>query len=584
MCGIIARISNEGFPDKTLNALKELEYRGYDSFGILLYNVEDKKFTLLKKTGEFDEKYIENLRKVKSNVELGHTRWATHGKVNEANAHPHFDEKKEFYVVMNGIIENYSEVKKFLEENGVKFHSESDTEIIPQLFAYYLKNEKKITIKDLVETSKRVKDTLEGEYSYVLKHNGYLLAFKNTNPIIIGLNPNEAVICSDMGIIQNCCKDYVIMEDFETFSANFKGGKVEMKFYDESYKQIRKSLTKSIKNESSNGTNGSRYYMEKEILEQKDLKRTNTSANQEIVESLVPKMKKKKIYLLGAGTSYHAAYHLHYLLLEKGINSNVILASELENYIPTMKDSLLFVYSQSGETADLIHPLKNLQKNNEIVSITNTPNSTLDRMAVKSLYLNCGREVAVASTKAFTAQLFVNFMIQSALDGKKADTELNFFEIFFTDFLNENKGTIDKIAAEFKDSRSFFFLGKAKWYPIAIEAALKLKEISYIHAEGFAGGELKHGPLSLIEDGTPVVVFGDTEIVSNATEVRTRGGIVIGINNKYNEIYDHHFFIPQLFEEIFASILMQILALKVTLMLGYNPDKPRNLAKSVTVK
>ncbi len=573
-------MSRDLCPIKTLEGLKFLEYRGYDSYGILLSNEKEEK--LQKDIGELPKEQIEKLKNFKSNIEIGHTRWATHGRVTKTNAHPHFDKDKKFYVVMNGIIENYLDIKtKF--KNKINFISESDTEVIPQLYSYFIK-ETKDSKSDLLLVTKKILKKLKGEFSFIIKYKNILLAYKNINPIIVGTKKNEIIISSDIGLVQNNSQKHNILNDNEILIAAFEEGKTNSSLL-HNFKKITPKWRKSVKSIMTVNKEH-KTFMEKEIYEQKYIRNLITSENLSSVNYLKNTIKNKKnLVLTAAGTSYYAAYYMHYMLLEEGINSNVILASELNNYTKVIQNSTIVVLSQSGETADLIHPLKALRDENDIFTITNTPSSTLDRFASRSIYLNCGREIAVAATKSFSSQIFVTYLLKQKLSGEKIIEKLNKYEKEFDKVLAKNKPIIKEICKRFKKSKDFFFIGRGKNHPLALEGALKLKEISYIHAEGFAGGELKHGTLALIEKGVPVVALGDSEdIISNAIEIKTRGGVIIGISSKKSAIFDYHLSIPKYYEEIFMTVLMQQLSFEMTLKLGYNPDKPRNLAKSVTVK
>ena len=327
------------------------------------------------------------------------------------------------------------------------------------------------------------------------------------------------------------------------------------------------------------------YFMEQEILEQQNISALLIKENLISISYFLEKIKEKKVIITGAGGSYYAAMYLHYRLLECEVLSQFILAAELKNYINSIsEDTLIVVFSQSGETADLIYPLKEISKlNHEIFAITNCKDSTLDRLAKKSIHLNCGREIAVASTKAFSAQVFFSEIVFSKL--KKRELDINFFENNFMKIVYNIFKKVNILSSKYSSCRDFFYLGRNRYYPLALEGALKLKEIAYIHAEGFAGGELKHGSLALIEKNVPCVILGgDDEIISNAIELKTRGAFIIGIDSKQNEVYDYFISVPEEFKEIFSIITMQIFALQMCLQLEHNPDKPRNLAKSVTVK
>ena len=579
MCGIIARVSTNENPIDTLEGVKFLEYRGYDSYGVLLsYNGVEK---LDKNIGELPLKKLEQLKQIKSNIEIAHTRWATHGGVTKENAHPHFDKDKKFYVVMNGIIENYLDIKAQLR-GKVEFVSQSDTEVIPQLFSVYFKNTGD-NEKDLLECCKKIMPMLKGEFSFIVKYKNTILGYKNINPIIAGIKEGEFLMSSDMGYVQNHCDKYYTLNDCEIMICSLES-EVKYTLY-ENYSQIKPNWLISKKSDLDSD-NKYDTYMEKEIYEQKFIRNLIETDNLSSIKYLKNKITRgEKVILSAAGTSYHAAYIMHHMLLRHNIMSQIIIASELNNYVSSIEDSIIVVFSQSGETADLIHPLKNLRDENEIFTITNSPNSTLDRFASRSIHLNCGREIGVASTKAFVSQVFVSHLLEAELDKSNKLSNLDKYEAQFDKVISDNMKTIDTICSRFSKNSDFFFIGRDLFHPLALEGALKLKEISYIHAEGFAGGELKHGTLALIEKNVPVVVLGSSsDIISNAIEIKTRGGVIIGISSKENEAYEYHLKIPDYFEDIYSTILMQLIALKMTLLLGHNPDKPRNLAKSVTVK
>ena len=582
MCGIIGRVSVSEDCTRTLESLKLLEYRGYDSFGVLLYNKDRGEYVLERDVGEIDKKRFDSLKNLKSHIEIGHTRWATHGRVSKENAHPHFDFNRDFFVVMNGIVENFSEVKKKLVDKGYEFSSQTDTEVVVQLFSYYFVFGEDME-KSLLDALRKVIYDLEGEFSFLIKYRDYVLGYKNVNPLIVGRCEGEVVVSSDLRVVESGCDFYHVLDDCESFLCYNDENEVNLKFFDKNFKLYEKESMKSnyVHEEDFKDTN---YFMEKEIFEQKDINRLYTKENFDNLRYLYGCLGSRRVVLTGAGTSYHAALYMKYVLLEMGIYSDVVLACELQNYVKCMEGCQVVLFSQSGETADLIQPLRKI-KDCEIFSITNTKNSTLDRMASKSCYLNCGREIGVASTKAFVFQMFVAKILQSFYYDYDIERKSEVFRKSFDSFVSKNRGIVKDLCDLFYGVSSIFYLGRGIYYPIALEGALKLKELSYIHAEGFAGGELKHGSLALIEDNVPVVALGSSsEIISNAMEVKTRGGVVIGISKNYSEVYDYFLEVPEYFEDVFATILMQVLAFEMAVALGYNPDKPRNLAKSVTVK
>ncbi len=606
MCGIIARISEDKNPDLSLKALSFLQYRGYDSYGILLRSFGNNDLKIEKNVGSIPENMLLSLSKLKSNIEIGHTRWATHGGVSIKNAHPHSSFSNIFHVVMNGIIENYSNVKNELINHGYLFKSDTDTEVIVNLYEYYMNLYKisfeNIDYKILLKVTKEVICKLEGEFSYVLNCNDMIIAYKNINPLIAGYIGNGFVLSSDMNYVDENSLLRIILDDQDIFFAYKLEDKLHfgLSFMHsntillddftqkwENNKQVHK------RNICSNLINGLTF-MEQEIFQSQNINLFNdfNIKNIQLITDFIKENKTDKIYIIGSGTSYNAGNVLHYILLRNGIISQMILGCELENYVDMINNSLLFVYSQSGETADIIKPLKNISekhKLNKICVITNTPKSTIDRIADYSLYLNCLQEISVASTKAFVMQLLINYIIDASLN-KCIDQIENFIsqeyqEIFKQTTIDGNLFVIDEIIRRFKNSNSMFFIGRGINYPLAMEGALKMKEVSYIHCEGFSAGELKHGSLALIENDVPVFVIGcDKLSIANATEVKSRGGILIGIGNENNDVFDYFIKTTTAFKEVFSAIMMQLVALKMALALGNNPDKPRNLAKSVTVK
>ena len=475
-------------------------------------------------------------------------------------------------------------IKINLTKEGVKFNSETDTEVIPQLFSYYFNPINKDLRKELILTMSKVIAELKGEFSFLLKYGDFLFAYKNMNPIIVGFLKNEVFISSDINLVMNNSEEYVILEDNGFFICTFEKDKLDYEFLDSSFNKVEIKFNKSIIHNTSS-IKYTDYFMEQEILEQQNINALLSKDNLISINYFLEKIKGKKGIISGAGGSYYASMYLHYRLLECEILSQFILAAELKNYVNSISDdTLIVVFSQSGETADLIYPLKEISKlNHEIFAITNCKNSTLDRLAKKSINLNCGKEIAVASTKAFSAQVFFSEIIFSKLKNFSLDIaifEKNFMKIIYHIFKKVNI-----LSYNYSSCKDFFYLGRNRYYPLALEGALKLKEIAYIHAEGFAGGELKHGSLALIEKNIPCVILGgDEEIISNAIELKTRGAFIIGIDSVQNEVYDYFIQVPEEFKEIFSVIAMQIFALQMCLILEHNPDKPRNLAKSVTVK
>ena len=546
MCGILARFGNNTIITPYLKTLKELEYRGYDSFGFFSTDLAQK--IINKDTGTIEQNQIQEYSTLTTTSFIAHTRWATHGGVNKENAHPHCDYNENFYVVMNGIIENHYQMRSFLEEKGYSFSSQTDTEVIPQLFAYYYDN----NYGDLETIAKIIKKELQGDFSYVLFFENSYVVYKNKNPLIFGINDQDIIVSSDYHIVQDLATQFYVLKDGDIITGK------ETKF--------TSSLTlEETTPQHTTQSIPTTTYMEKEILEQENISQIDTSHNREVIEELKQAMKKKEVFIVGAGSSYHAALIMHYKLLQDNILTTPIIASELSSYTHLLEDSLIVAFSQSGETADILANLENVDAT--IYAIVNTPYSTLDRISNNSVYLNCGKEVSVASTKAFFHQVGVSYLL----------TQQSFDEIF-----KIHQASIESIAQQLTNSNQCFLIGKGIYSPLALEGALKIKETTYIHAEGFVSGELKHGSLALIEEGTPVIVLGeDKRVLNNAEEIKTRGGVIIGIGSQREEVFDEWIFSNSYLDTI---IVLQLLALFISLNKGLNPDKPRNLAKSVTVR
>jgi len=586
MCGINGRIGILNEATNTLEILEALESRGYDSQGIVRKTIGGK--TYLEKTiGTFNDKGLKEHPSVKSNIELAHTRWATHGGILKINAHPHSDLEDRIYVVANGIIENEQELRDNLTAQGYKFKSETDSEIIPAMYNLKLKGGE--TNLQLVKITRQILSTLEGEFSFVANYENKIISYRNSNPIAIGKNNNETFICSQPNLLDGFVVDYIILGK-DDIAISTLTDKVKTIVYDKKGKIITKKKieanNKKIKLKDTTYCS----HLEREIYEQDMIYTLLSLENIEKISKISKMLKNKKpIFITGAGSSQYNSEYLQAKLLETNTLSQVINASELMNYAPHIEDHKILVFSQSGETGDLLEPLRILNKKNKIIAITNTPNSSIDRLSDQSIYLNAGVEQSVATTKAFTHSMLFAHLLQNAIETKikQGINHIHNLPNEFKETIDKNKSTLTEIINEFNKSKDFFFIGRDKYVPLAKEGALKLKEISYIHAEGLPAGELKHGTLALIENGTPCVALdSNPQTITNAKEIKTRGGKIIGISDKNNEVYDYFLEVPNMpFKKEFLSVvLMQLLALKMTEKLKINPDKPRNLAKSVTVK
>ncbi|OGH51592.1 MAG: glutamine--fructose-6-phosphate aminotransferase [Candidatus Levybacteria bacterium RIFCSPLOWO2_12_FULL_37_14] len=586
MCGIFGYVGNkQQAADIVLEGLKLLEYRGYDSWGIAVK--QGKKLVYEKHVGKIGDAKI-NLPQ--SALGIGHTRWATHGGVTEKNAHPHMDCTKTIAVVHNGIVENFQELKEELIEKGHKFISETDTEVIPHLVEENLKHE---------GFSSSVRDAfnlLKGLNAVVIANavSKEIVAAKTGSPLICGIGDEELLVASDASAIVKHTKKVIFLKDNEMVIMGKdvqllslpEGKKLEVK-----PERITWSFEISTKGDFSD-------FMIKEIHEQPNVIRNIAENYSSQVEKLAKDVQRAKgTFFIGAGTASYAALAGTYMfskIAKKHINTSV--ASEF-NYLEDFltKDSLIIALSQSGETIDVVEPLiRAKEKGCKIIAITNTLGSTIYRMADCNMLLNAGPEKAVASTKAYIAKVSVILMLAYSLVGQieKARNIL----LKTADEIRRllSKKTVDQIktiAKALSKTKNIYAIGRGASYSSALEAALKIKEVSYVPTEGLAGGELKHGTIALISKGTPCIVFAPQDetygsIISNAIEIKSRGGMIIGIGFKKEEVFDHFIEVKDVDSGSYMAqvVVAQLLAYNMAIELRLDPDKPRNLAKSVTVK
>ena len=571
MCGIIGLnfIENVSVKD-AVKRLKRLEYRGYDSFG-LYYSGK-----LFKKTGEIILPEIEE----KTNKIILHTRWATHGGVTEFNAHPHQSCDKKITIVHNGIIENYLELKKDLEKKGHKFSSETDTEIIPHYFEHKLKS--KSVKQACIDFIKEVK----GEFAIamIVEGDNNLYCLRRDSPLVLGITDKGNMVASDIYAFSDIGNKAVFFENNEFAIITAK----DYAFFDRNGKKIKKKIQEFKWDQEESILEKYKHYMIKEIMDApKVVKRLLFSLETEQKDSFnkfVKLIKKsRKVTFVAAGTSYHASLLGVYYLHKCGIEAQTIIASEFEHFVGVDKDTLVIPISQSGETMDVIEALKYAKKNNaKIASIVNVPYSTIQRESEISLNILAGQEICVAATKSFVNQVTLMLAIAKEFGFK---INLDNLAERISEVL-QKESLIKKIAKEIYMKKDIYVLGRGLSYPVAREMALKIKEISYIHAEGMMGGELKHGTIALIEKGTPVISLisnKDYAMLSNTKEVEARGAKIIKITNEF----DGHIKINTSNDGkfgILATIIGQLLTYYMALELNLPIDKPRNLAKSVTVK
>lgn len=609
MCGIVGYVGNAQAAPFLLDGMSKLEYRGYDSAGIAVY--EKGKIRVEKCVGRLDAlRHKLEGRMPEGSMGIGHTRWATHGRPSDRNSHPHTDESGDFVVVHNGIIENYLMLKEKLIAKGQKFSSDTDTEIVAHLFADFYEG-------DMEEAVKKVLKTIEGSYSLVFMcaaEPDKLICTKKDNPLIIGLGEGENFIASDIPAIIAKTRRTYIMSDGEIATVTKDGVWVQ----DINGTPITKKVFEVNWNAEAAEKGGFEHFMLKEIYEQpkaiKDTMRGRLAENGTEINftelGWTPEdfTGISKIFIVACGTAYHAGIVGKYYLENLArIPVEVDIASEFRYRNPLVDaNCLTIVISQSGETIDTLAALKEAKRlGSRTLAVTNVVGSSIAREADQVVYTYAGPEIAVASTKAYTTQLFVMLMLavyvgrlRGTLDGNKADAlakGLHKVPEQLHDML-ENVDQIKVFARHYGSSLDAFFLGRSLDYAVALEGALKLKEISYIHAEAYAAGELKHGTLALIVEGVPVIVLATQEdvydkTVSNLQEVKAREAMVIAIalegDDSIAKYADHVIYIPRADKElapILAVLPLQLLAYYAALTRGCDVDKPRNLAKSVTVE
>lgn len=603
MCGIVGYVGNkENCVRVLIDGLEKLEYRGYDSAGIAFLNNDN--IDIVKEEGKIVNLKSKINLNINSNLGIGHTRWATHGNATKENAHPH--KVGAITVVHNGIVENYNELKKDLIDKGYIFNSETDTEVVAALIDYIYKKE-----KNMLKTIQKVKELLTGSYALGIicdDNLDTLYTLKNKSPLIIGVNENENYIASDVPAILDKTRNYIVLEDNDYASIKSDGVKI---YHDGKEKDFE--VKEFLYDANSVDKQGYEHFMLKEMNEQPEVfKKTTTPYLKNGIDSLIEKMpdftKYERIRIVACGSATHAGL-VGKCMIEKYANVEVMVetASEFRYKKQFLKnDELVIVVSQSGETADTLEALLIAKQNgNDTLGIVNTKGSTIARESKMVLYTEAGQEIAVATTKAYSAQVALLSLIALNLSCKKnLIDKKEMLDILrdvkkLPDYIEEllnRRDEYKKIAEEIKDYNDIFFIGRGVDYALAQEGSLKLKEISYTHSEAYAAGELKHGTISLIENKTPVIaVITDDDIalktISNVKEVKSRGANVICITNKNlsndSNLYDEKIVIPKvndLFEPLLAVIPLQMIAYELAKLKECSIDKPRNLAKSVTVE
>ncbi len=610
MCGIVGYIGSKQAEPFLMEGLSKLEYRGYDSAGIAVFNGE--KIVVEKSVGRLNalrEKIKGHIPQ--GNIGIGHTRWATHGCPSDVNSHPHVDCHGEFAVVHNGIIENYLELRKELMARGHHFASETDTEVVAHLLEECYQGDFAVAVRAVL---KRIR----GSYALVFlakAHPDMLICTKKDNPLVIGIGQGENFIASDIPAIINHSKESYILNDGEMAIVRADG----VEFYQTvSGEKFDKEIFTINWSAEAAEKNGYEHFMLKEIHEQPKAIRDTLSGRLDITNnrvvlnelnwSLTDLQNFHRIFIVACGTAYHAGLVGKYYIEKLArIPVEVDIASEFRYRQPIVDEhTLVIVVSQSGETSDTLAALKEMNRlGATTLAITNVVSSSIAREAQKVIYTMAGPEIAVASTKAYTTQLIVVLLLALYLAGLKQTIEPTEMEKILChlrdlpekiDMLFAQTETIEKLASHFKDKNDAFFIGRSLDYAVALEGSLKLKEISYIHAEAYAAGELKHGTLALIVPGTPVIALATQrhiheKTISNIKEVKARQADVLAIvprdNTSIEQVVDHVFYIPEtvdLLAPILTVIPLQLFAYYMAVARGCDVDKPRNLAKSVTVE
>lgn len=610
MCGIVGYLGSRKAAEVIVEGLSKLEYRGYDSAGVAVNSSNEKELNIRKFKGRLSV-LAEDLEKNPFffSSRRRHTRWATHGEPSDVNSHPHFNQAKTIAVVHNGIIENYMEIKEELISEGVKFESQTDTEVIAHLVDKYYEG-------NLLDAVYKTISKLRGAYALGVickEHGNELVAVRKDSPLVVGVGEGENFIASDIPALLKYTRDVYFLENGEV--VHLKDENVTV--YDSNRNLVEKEVFHVTWDVEAASKGGYDYFMSKEIHEQptgvrETLERRLDDNGNIILDSInISKEdleKINKVYIVACGTAYNAGLLGKYAI-EKFVNIPVItdIASEFRYSDPFVdENSLVILVSQSGETADTLAVLRDSKaKGARILSITNVVGSSIARESDDVFYTWAGPEVAVASTKAYTTQITSLYMIALDFAIKKGTITREFYDSMISKMkeipskiqeILDNEEYIKEVAKTVVSSEHAFYLGRGIDYSLAMEGSLKLKEISYIHAEAFAAGELKHGTIALIEKGTPVIAIATQEklfekMVSNMEEVRARGAYVVAIAQSHNKdvekAADKIIYIPNsddILSPILAVVPMQLLAYHVSVLRGCDVDKPRNLAKSVTVE
>lgn len=608
MCGIVGYVGSKKASKFLIEGLSKLEYRGYDSAGIAV--IDNDKIEIRKHKGRLSNLVDELSNKsAEGTIGIGHTRWATHGEPSDVNSHPHQASKGDITVVHNGIIENYNELTKWLKSEGYEFKSATDTEVIPNLIHYYYNG-------NLLEAVIKASEKLEGSYALGVvsgQEPDKIVAVRKDSPLIVGIGQGETFIASDIPAVLSYTRDIYLLEDNEFVVLTNNGAQV----FDKNGNEIKKEIYKVTWNEDAAEKGGYDSFMLKEIHEQpravKDTLASKIALGKEISIDNISFTKEQlenfdRVYIVACGTAYHAGL-VGKTVIEKfaKIPVEIDIASEFRYREPMVTNkTLIIVVSQSGETADTLAVLRDSKKQGaRVLAITNVVGSSVSREADDVFYTLAGPEIAVASTKAYVTQLAAFYILGlyfASLKETMTNEEIETIKAELLQIPNKIdkalkiKDSLQKFASTHYNHKDMYFLGRGLDYAVAMEGSLKLKEISYIHCDAYAGGELKHGPIALIEKNTAVITLLTQEslkdkMISNVREVSTRGGNIFAVVNEGDtttkEVVDDLVYIPKTIDiltPLISVVPLQLISYYVAKQKGCDVDKPRNLAKSVTVE
>ncbi|MBR2711370.1 MAG: glutamine--fructose-6-phosphate transaminase (isomerizing) [Bacilli bacterium] len=585
MCGIVGYVGEQHPIKILLDGLKCLEYRGYDSSGIVLQNNDECQ--IIKSVGKISnlEEKINNSKLIESNMGLAHTRWATHGEANEVNAHPHKVGK--VTLVHNGIIENAKELKDRLISDGVEFVSETDTEVACALISYYYDKE-----NDIKKAIEKACNEIVGSYAFGILVEGIdkIYAIRKDSPLILGIGEGEYFIASDISAIINYTNQYILLDVNELVEMDSSGYSITT-----NGKEIKKEVLTATIDASSKEKNGYPHFMLKEIMEEPIVLENTLKPILSDISSLPDLKQYEEIHIIGCGSAYYAGMIGKSLFEENGVRAIAEVASEYR-YKKVLYDrkTLVILISQSGETADTIAAMRKAIDNNiDTLAIVNVKTSTIARESKNQIFIEAGPEIAVATTKAYILQVAILSLLAYSCgesDSKVID-DFNSIPSLLREVL-DRKDEYLKIAKDIYKNDNIFFIGRKLDYSICMEGSLKLKEVSYIHSEAYQAGELKHGTISLIEEGTPVFgIITEDDIrektISNVEEVKSRGAKVIVVTNSDIDGYEYVVKVKKVSKYVQSLLVvpvLQLIAYEVAKLRGCDIDKPRNLAKSVTVE